>query len=189
MNTPSAEELAAFLGDPSRALSVRDFPAGHPEVDTAGLYAWWIDDSGAAALTTTFETPVAGMIYAGQAGASSSRAGVERSATLSSRIKGNHLGGNVGSSTFRKTLTASLALPLDLTLTKPGRPDRDSNQLVSTWMREHLSIVTVSCPDRSTLAQLEDEVLAIVDPPLNLQGMSATPVRRRLRELRKEISL
>lgn len=188
MNTPSAEDLATRLRDPSRALSVRDFPAGHLEVGTAGLYAWWVDDAGAAALTTTFETPIAGLIYAGQAGASSSRAGVERSATLTSRIKGNHLGGNIGSSTFRKTLTASLALPLGLTLAGPGRLDRESNEVVSSWMRDHLSIVTVSCPDRSTLARLEDEVLAILDPPLNLQGMSATPVRRRLRELRKAIS-
>lgn len=55
-------------------------------------------------------------------------------------------------------------------------------------MRDHLTIVTVSCPDRPTLAQLEDEVTALLDPPLSLQRMSAPPVRRLLRELGKEIS-
>lgn len=188
MNEHSAEDVAARLGDVTQALSVRDFPAGHGEVGTAGLYAWWVDEPGGAALTATFDTPIAGLIYAGQAGALSSRAGVGRSATLQSRIKGNHLGGNIGSSTFRKTLTACLSIPLGLTLAKSGTLDRDSNQRVSTWMREHLSIVTVSSPDRSMLARLEDEVLGILDPPLNLQGMPMTPVRRRLKELRRGIN-
>ena len=38
--------------------------------------------------------------------------------------------------------------------------------------------------DRDELGLLEKRVLAALDPPLNLQGMTSTPLRRRLKYLR-----
>ena len=42
--------------------------------------------------------------------------------------------------------------------------------------------------DADTLGRLESDVLRLLDPPLNLQGMPATPVRRRLTELRRRVT-
>jgi len=103
-----------------------------------------------------------------------------RSVQLGSRIGGNHLHGNIESSTFRKTLTAVLLEPIGLRLSLAGRLDPESNQAVSRWMADHLSLATIGCPDRSALARLEEEVLSLLAPPLNLMGMVRTPAIRAL---------
>lgn len=176
------------LRDPANAKPAAAFPEGQRDVEQAGLYAWTVDAAGAAALSTAFDVELPALIYAGQAGATSSRSGVERGATLRSRIIGNHLRGNIRSSTFRKTLTAALFESLDLHLERPGKLDTPSNAMVSEWMRVHLHIATFACPDRATLADLEHGVLAALDPPLNLMGMAPTETRKRLKALRKQIS-
>ncbi len=56
------------------------------------------------------------------------------------------------------------------------------------WMRRHLAVVTVQVEERSTLAEIEEAVLARIDPHLNLMGMAPTPIRTRLRELRRELN-
>jgi hypothetical protein len=124
-----------------------------------GLYAWWVDDDGARVLSGTLGEPVVGLIYAGQAGATSSKAAKESAATLYSRIKGQHIEGNARSSTFRMTLTALLRRPLGLELIQPRKLSLHSNEILTAWIREHLSVVTVACPDRATLRSLEQSVL------------------------------
>lgn len=54
-------------------------------------------------------------------------------------------------------------------------------------MADHLSIATIGCPDRSALARLEEEVLSLLAPPLNLMGMIRTPARLRLMKLRSSL--
>jgi hypothetical protein len=39
--------------------------------------------------------------------------------------------------------------------------------------------------DADTLGRLDQQVLGGLDPPLNLQGMPQTPMRRRVKELRR----
>jgi len=51
-------------------------------------------------------------------------------------------------------------------------------------MREHLSVVAVPFDDRDELGRLEKRVLSALDPPLNLQGMPTTSMRKRLKVLR-----
>lgn len=184
INDDEVRRIAVILQDPPMAKPCRNFPDGQADVDAPGLYSWWVDEDGRATFTQIFGVAFPGLIYAGQAGATSSRAGVERSATLLSRINGNHLRGNIRSSTFRQTLSAVLFGPLGLELEGPGKLTPSSNAQVSKWMRTHLHIATVACPNRATLAALEDAVLAELDPPLNLMGMPRTPVRRHLKELR-----
>ena len=128
------------------------------------------------------------LIYVGQAGATSSRSRSKRSATLGSRIAGNHLRGNISSSTFRKTLAAVLVEPLGLRLVRPGSLDKESNQSLSSWISEHLSVAIAPVLDREDLADVEQAVLRILDPPLNMMHMSPTPVRTRLAELRAQLS-
>jgi hypothetical protein len=179
-----AEEIARWLIDPANRHRARDFPAGQLDVDQPGLYAWFSDADTREMLADALGGVFGELIYAGQAGASAKRSGTERVATLRSRIGGNHLRGNIDSSTFRKTLTAVLFERLGLRLSGPGKLDRASTQLVSEWMQAHLSLATVACPDRATLAALEEDVLQVLDPPLNLMGMRPTPARTRLKKLR-----
>ena len=78
--------------------------------------------------------------------------------------------------------------PLELHLSGKDRLDKISNRSVSMWMRRHLAIVTVQVEERSTLAEIEEAVLARLDPPLNLMGMALTPIRAHLRELRRGLN-
>ena len=55
-------------------------------------------------------------------------------------------------------------------------------------MYAHLRLIAVPYDDRDQLGRLERDVLAHLDPPLNLQGMATTPLRARLKELRREIT-
>jgi hypothetical protein len=180
--------LVARLADRTNAEPSRNFPSDPVAAGVPGLYSWWADDAGLDLLSAAFGVRLPPLIYAGQAGATSTRSGTERTATLRSRIVSNHLNGNVGSSTFRKTLTAVLFEPLALRLERPGRLDPPSNQAVSQWMRAHLPIVIAPHPDRATLAAVEHGVLAVLDPPLNLMGMKPSPIRQRLSQLRRALS-
>ena len=183
--SPVADELIQKLQNRLLARAADAFPSRGPDVDHPGLYSWWADDDGAETLSVVFGEPLPSLIYAGQAGATSSRFGTERVATLGSRIRTNHLNGNINSSTFRRTLTAVLFDALGLELDGPSRLNAASNRAVSAWMRSHLAVVLAPCTDRTTLSNLEDEVLAVLDPPLNLMGMRSTPVRVQLRDLRR----
>jgi hypothetical protein len=91
-----------------------------------------------------------------------------------------HLGGNHEFSTFRRTLGAILAHG-------DGVTQIDENAL-TLWMYAHLRLIAVPYDDRDQLGRLERDVLAHLDPPLNLQGMTTTPVRARIKELRREIT-
>lgn len=91
-----------------------------------------------------------------------------------------HLAGNHEFSTFRRTIGAILAAEI-------GSTDVDE-QALSEWMRAHLRVVTISFDDRDELGRLEKRVLTALDPPLNLQGMPSSSVRRRLRELRRRLT-
>ena len=177
------------LTDPSKAMSIQGaqrVPAWVP--DEPGLYSWWADGEGLRQLEAVFASALPRLIYAGQAGATSTRAASPSMATLRSRIGGNHLNGNIRSSTFRFTLAAVLREPLALQPGPGGRLDASSNQELSRWIRRHLSIACLAWPERATLPALEHAVLERVDPPLNLTGMRTTALRRRLRELRRGLT-
>ena len=51
-------------------------------------------------------------------------------------------------------------------------------------MYEHLQVAVLPFAERDPLADLEHRVLAKLDPPLNLEGMAPTPLRRSLSLLR-----
>jgi hypothetical protein len=177
----SIAELVAILGDPEVARPAADFPWGQAEsFREAGLYSWWVDAAGAAELTAGLQHFVApGLIYAGQTGATAWPSGTRRTTTLLDRIGGNHLRGRVTGSTFRLTVAAALRR----TTVDPG-----GEREITAWMREHLRLTAVPVVDRDRLGAVEEAVLAELDPPLNLMGMPATPLRARLSELRNVVS-
>jgi hypothetical protein len=174
-----AGELAGVLSDSAHALSPQDLLARGPDgLQCPGLYSWWVDEAGAADLSRGLGQPVlAGLIYAGQAGATRWPSGKQSGSTLWDRITGMHLGGAAEFSTFRRTLAAILGSAIGLT-------SEDDPQL-SAWMSTHLRVVTAPVTDADGLGQIESAVLDSLDPPLNLQGRSLSPVRARLTELRR----
>lgn len=174
------DRLVVALRDQSAALAPADLRAlagsalAHP-----GLYSWWSDGVGAADLTRGFGHHVEpGLIYAGQAGATRWPSGKPSVNTLRGRLVGMHLGGRANLSTFRLTLAAILSAQWDGYLDE-GR--------LTAWMEEHLAVIPVPVADADTLGVVEEAVLARLDPPLNLQHMSRTPLRRELSKLRKAL--
>ena len=87
--------------------------------------------------------------------------------TIRSRVIGNHLNGNVGSSTFRFVLAALLIDALDLHPylrgTKVALSAHDNARL-SAWQREHLLLTSFA---REQPWEIESEVIAQLAPPLN----------------------
>ncbi|MDH6289424.1 DUF6884 domain-containing protein [Rhodococcus opacus] len=175
----ATSSFVTMLLDESQAVEPTEFLGYNGEgLRVPGLYSWWVDDSGASDLTIGLDTQVTrGLIYAGLAGATRWPSGKRSSNTLWSRISGMHLGGRHEFSTFRKTLGSILA-------NTAGSASIDEEAL-TVWMKQHLKVLTVPYVDADTLGKLEDDVLTSIDPPLNLQGMDPSPIRKRLKELRR----
>ena len=178
----SAEGFVALLRQQPRALPPTAFlsrgPAG---LRVPGLYSWWADEEAAADLSAGLgHTVEPGMIYAGLAGATRWPSGKRSKNTLWSRIAGMHLGKRHEFSTFRRTLGAVQAH-------QQNSATVDESALTE-WMMAHLRVLAAPYEDADTLGHLETEVLRLLDPPLNLQGMPPTPLRRRLTELRRVVS-
>ena len=91
-----------------------------------------------------------------------------------------HLAGSHEFSTFRRTLGAVIA--------SANGSTNVNEQELSEWMQEHLKVVAVPFDDRDELGRLEKRVLTALDPPLNLQGMSSNPLRKRLKILRAVVT-
>lgn len=89
----------------------------------------------------------AGLIYAGQAGATRWPSGKRPGSTLWSRITGMHLAVAAEFSTFRRTLAAILN-PL---LAMSGEDDPQ----LSAWMSAHLRVIAVPVPDPDQLGRIE----------------------------------
>ena len=179
---PTPAQAAHRLIDPGRRVVPADLHrlsgTEHP-----GLYAWFIDLEGAEHLADGIRLPVSeGLIYAGQAGAGTSKA------TLGSRIRGNHLGSDIYGSTFRLTLASALRGRLVLEPTGGGHMSRDGEGRLTAWMRQHLAVSVIAYPDRLGLGAFESVVLDRLDSPLNIAKCTPTPVRRQLTTLRRPFS-
>lgn len=178
-----AREAMRLLSDHASAREPMGFPWGRSDLDVAGLYSWWVDGSGAAALSRGLGVAIAdGLVYAGQAGATSpGRA--DAASTLRSRIGGNHLRGGIHGSTWRKSLAAVLrdGLALDF---EGSDLDGESQATLTEWMHRHLRVAVAPLGDRALVAAAEAAALEALDPPLNLMGMPETPARSSLRRLR-----
>jgi hypothetical protein len=175
-----ADEIIGVLRDRSLRRSPAELiSAGRDGLLVPGLYSWWVDDRGAADLSAGLGLPVsAGLIYAGQAGATHWPSGRRSAGTLWGRITQMHLGGSAEFSTFRRTLAAVLRDVQSLT--------SEDDPRLTAWVDRHLSVITVPVPDADRLGRIESEVLDVLDPPLNLMGRPGNPLRTRLRQLRRE---
>jgi hypothetical protein len=187
MASPSAQQLVRLLSDGGRAVTPASFPADRKEAARPGLYAWWADEQARELLGEVLGTALPPLIYVGQAGATRWPSGKRSSATLLSRIGGQHIAGNARSSTLRRTISSVLLDALRLTPTGGGKLDKSSNDRVSAWIARHLSVAIAAYDDRDSLSDIESAVIAMIDPPLNLEHCPPSPVRQRLAELRSNI--
>ena len=180
---PPPGEIAALIElllKRESALSPAEFLATRgDDLKKPGLYSWWVDSEGARDLGVGLGAELReGLIYAGLAGATRSKSGRKSTNTLWGRIRGMHLGGRHEFSTFRLSLGSVLAQA-------EGLPAIHEDSL-TTWMHKHLRVIAVPVTDADTLGDVETEVLAELDPPLNLDKRPKSPVRSRLSELRKQ---
>jgi hypothetical protein len=176
----AAVEALTRSGDARRPEELR---TDQPVWARPGLYAWWVDEAGRQELSDTLGVgALPHLIYAGQTGATAWPSGRSRSSTLGQRVRGNHLRGNVQSSTFRRTLASLLV---------PGIDARDGEASVeptiSSWMNRHLRVAVWPYDDRDRLADLEDRVLHVIDPPLNLEGRPPSQLRVRIAARRRQL--
>ena len=167
------------LLDPANAMSPLDFlAAGRSVADVPGLYTWWVDVAGAHALSAGLGHRVApGLVYAGRAGGQRPNGRLSTN-TIWGRVGGMHIRGNRNFSTFRLTLTAALWDSAE------GVVDEHS---LSRWMHDRLAVAVLPLPAAAVFAS-EEHLLELTDPPLNLRGVPATPLRRDLSRRRSAVS-
>jgi hypothetical protein len=152
------------------------------------MYSWWSDSEGLATVAEALEIPrIQPLLYAGQAGATSTRSGKPSSATLLSRVRGQHIRGNMYGSTMRRTFAAVLRESLDLASDGHRHLIGDGEVHLRVWIEQHLRVAIVPVNDPVVLAFVEPRVLRQLDPPLNLDHVELTPSRQRLRELRRQL--
>jgi hypothetical protein len=172
-----------------KLVPARDWPAGLECQQRSGLYAWWVDEVGAADLSRGLGlTILPGRIFAGQAGATKWPSGKSVDTTLGKSIGQMHLGGRVRISTFRWTLASILFAQLDVQVQGSMLITVSSEAALTDWMREHLSVAVHPHDGRDTLGGLHHALLERLDPPLNLGHMPPTAVRAQVTELRRQIS-
>jgi len=101
-------------------------------------------------------------------------------------VLGNHLNGNVGSSTFRFVLAALLTDALDLHPHLRGTKvalNASDNERLSAWQRTHLLLTWCA---RQRPWEIESEVIRKLTPPLNAAGNAAHPFYPAVRAARAE---
>lgn len=173
---PPRADLSRRLADGSATLAPSELIARSPDdLRAPGLYSWWVEHEGAGQLSNGLGHLVRpGLIYAGSAGATRWPSGRRSRNTLWVRLVGMHLGRRRQFSTFRRALGAVLT---------PIGDDIDEEAL-TTWMHAHLRVIAVPVENADELGRAEREVLHELNPPLNLSGVPATPLRLELRRLR-----
>ena len=170
-------DVVSRLTQHDKAATPADFlGSARADLRLLGLYSWWVDANGASDLSTGLGLPLsAGLIYAGQAGATRTRSGRRSGNTLWGRITGMHLGGRYRFSTFRRSLGSVLAAAA-------GADEIDESAL-TLWMHQHLHVIAIPVEDADRLDDLESAVLTALDPPLTLAKMPPSPTRARLTAL------
>jgi hypothetical protein len=170
----ASAEISGFLS-PRRAYSRQEVLARPSPVPAAGgVYGWWFGRL--PPLVDARDCHRHGnliLLYAGISPRQPPRNGRPSSQqTLRQRIW-THYAGNAEGSTLRKTLGCLLADELSIQLRRVGSGTRKTfaagEQVLSAWMADN---AFVSWVVREHPWELEDDLIAAVDLPLNLEGNS-----------------
>ncbi len=184
----AAGDIVAALSEPTNAVGPRSFLQDRGAAARSGIYAWWGDEEALNNLGEELGTDLPALLYVGQAGATKWPSGRRSSATLASRVGGQHIRGNARSSTFRLTISALLLRRFRLVPVAGGKLDPPSNSTVSAWIADHLRVAIAPYDDRDALGAVETEVVRHLDPPLNLGHCLPSHARARLSELRRALA-
>lgn len=150
-----ADAVRALVRQP-RLYSAMDWPVNDPGLVFAGLYAWYVDQDGAAELSKGLRHKVdGGLIYVGQTGATAWPSGKHSESVLAERIGKYHISGKVRSSTFRLTLAACLLDVCSLQCIGPRKLTPASEHELSKWVRRHLKFAIYSTDDRTVSSVLK----------------------------------
>ena len=145
-----------------------------------GLYAWWASFGAVPGVSgPRHPSEARQLLYVGTA-----PNGPASSATLRSRVVGDHIRGTTGSSTLRRSLAALLSEQQGWRsrwTTRPVLVNADERAL-SAWMDEKLRLTWTEHPEPWTV---EAAVIAELEPPLNLADNAANPLYEHVREARK----
>ncbi len=181
MKAPVDEHTKATIAAlTSNTVSIDDARSQLPKV--GGMYAWWVVGSALPDVPANrhLSEPSVDLLYVGIApnGASST-------ATLRSRVVGNHLNGNIAASTLRRTLASlliqSLALEPRMKGTKLVLP-AEHNRRLSLWQRTHLRLTWHATPHPWLV---EAHVISALRPPLNLADNDGHPFHATLSAARR----
>jgi hypothetical protein len=148
-----------------------------------GFYGWW-SHRGAITAVPHVPHPLDAELSLLYAGISPARETSRQ--TIRARVIGNHLTGNVGSSTFRFVLAALLLDALDLHPYLRGTKaalSAPENARLSAWQREHLLLTWCA---RERPWEIESEVIAQLTPPLNSASNAAHAFYPAVRAARAE---
>jgi hypothetical protein len=185
----SAESTSGDLHSVGRSLQSAPVAASevrqqHELLPAApGFYCWW-SRRGAIGGLPDVAHPRESDLSLLYVGISPGREGSRQ--TIRSRVIGNHLKGNVGSSTFRLALAALLIDELALRPCLRGTKvalDAPDNARLSQWQDEHLLLTW--CP-RELPWEIESDVIARLGPPLNSAANAAHIFYPRVRAARAE---
>jgi hypothetical protein len=183
----STDVVRLLRGTPASISEARRpaLEGGLPE--EAGFYAWWTRPGAIPGIPATRHPDGRldlVLFYVGIA-----PNGPTSSSTIRSRVIGNHLSGNTGSSTFRFTLASLLRPVLKLhpvrTKTKVVLTASENRQFTA-WMQEHLRLTWAPCIDPWTR---EAEVIAQMAPPLNLADNRSHPFHGTLTAARSDFRM
>lgn len=167
--------VSLHLVDPRhlvRAADTRMLP------NTPGLYAWFVDALGARMLNRCLKLPVReGLVFVGQVGGSSWHSMADPVLNVRDHVERIQLHGRTRASTFRMTLATVLGEHLGMTSLEDPR--------LTEWMLKHLSVSAWSSEHVGRLTELEQLVVAELDPPLNVDHLPATEYRSRLNQMRR----
>jgi hypothetical protein len=178
----SADAVArALLAAPVDPVNAERPPSEGGVPAERGFYAWWVRDGAIPEVPSQPHPKVAqlSLLYVGISPARESS-----SHLLRGRIVGNHLNGNTGSSTFRLTLAALLCKrhgwwPIEAQ--KKVLLTRDDNAALSAWQRANLALTWAA---RQRPWEIEHEVIAQMQPPLNLASNATHPFYTSVRDAR-----
>jgi hypothetical protein len=169
----SAEAVAAALAAEPIGLALAMRPEREGGLPARpGFYAWWIEREviGGVPYHPHPARSEFGLLYIG---ISPKRPG--SSGLIRSRVIEQHVRGNTSSSTFRFVLASMLLDQLQLkprATTKKVVLDKVDNDRLREWQFEHL---WVTWCERERPWEVEDEAIALMQPPLNAAANQAHP--------------
>jgi hypothetical protein len=143
---------------------------------TPGFYGWWSRRGAVSGVPHVPDDDLA-LLYVGI-----SPVRETSRQTIRSRMLGNHLNGNIGSSTFRFILAALVVDALALRPFPRGTKvalDATDNARRSAWQREQLLLTWCA---REHPWEIEGEVIARLGPPLNSASNAAHGFHPRVRD-------